>query len=109
MPSSFDKTKKNNSGKKSSRSSTSSSGTSKSAGAIVPSGYLLTCDPQVREFIKHMNEGKNVDKKFILEELDSTHLLIHGSARNEINTKVDEWMDENVFTNINSVGENLET
>jgi len=42
----------------------------------------------------HLNDKKSADKKFILEDLDATHLLIKGDVRDEITRKVDEWMDE---------------
>ena len=58
------------------------------------SGYLLTCDPPMKQFIMHLNDKKSADKKFILEDLDATHLLIKGEVRDEITRKVDEWMDE---------------
>ena len=72
-------------------------------------GYLLTCDPSAKQFIKHLNETKRVDKKFIVEDLDATHLLIKGDAREEVLSKVEEWMDANVFTSVERVGENLDT
>lgn len=41
----------------------------------------------------HLNDQKKSDKKFIIEDLDATHLLIRGDARDEITKRVDEWMD----------------
>jgi hypothetical protein len=41
-----------------------------------------------------LNDTKIADKKFILEDLDATHLLIKGEVREEITRKVEEWMDE---------------
>lgn len=61
------------------------------------SGFLLTCDPSAKQFILHLNDTKIADKKFILEDLDATHLLIKGEVREEINRKVEEWMDEVSF------------
>mmetsp|Transcript_25933 Transcript_25933/g.62274 ORF Transcript_25933/g.62274 Transcript_25933/m.62274 type:complete len:104 (-) Transcript_25933:315-626(-) len=78
-------------------------------GASRSSGFLLTCDPPAKQFIIHLNDQKIADKKFIIEDLDSTHLLIKGDARDEISRKVDRWMDENVFSSIERVGENLDT
>jgi len=63
----------------------------------------------MKQFIMHLNDKKSADKKFILEDLDATHLLIKGDVRDEITRKVDEWMDENVFSTIERVGENLDT
>ena len=65
-----------------------------STGVTSPSGYLLTCDPPMKQFIINLNDKKSADKKFILEDLDATHLLIKGDVRDEITRKVDEWMDE---------------
>ncbi|CAJ1940487.1 unnamed protein product [Cylindrotheca closterium] len=71
-------------------------------------GYLISCDVPTKEYIKHLNELKPVDKKFILEDLDSRHLLIKRKARDEIERKVEAWMDENVFSAVERVGENLD-
>eukprot|EP00970_Alexandrium_tamarense_P014051 scaffold3855_cov199-Alexandrium_tamarense.AAC.5 len=80
-----------------------------SSSSIRSSGYLLTCDPPMKQFIIHLNDVKIADKKFIIEDLDATHLLIKGEVRDEIKRKVEAWMDENVFSNIERVGENLDT
>ncbi len=56
-------------------------------------GYLLTCDPPTKHFVMHLNDQKKSDKKFIIEDLDATHLLIRGEAKDEITKRVDEWMD----------------
>lgn len=76
---------------------------------IPSSGYLLTCDAPTKQFIKLLDESKSTDKKFILEDIDPTHLLVKDKARGEIMRKVEEWMDKNVFTNVERVGENFET
>ena len=57
-------------------------------------GYLISCDIPTKQFIQHLNELKPVDKKFILEDLDATHLLVKKKAREEIERKVEAWMDE---------------
>jgi hypothetical protein len=41
-----------------------------------------------------MNDTNPVDKKFIIKDLDATHLLVEHKAVAEITRKVDEWMDE---------------
>ena len=48
----------------------------------------------MKQFIIHLNDKKIAGKKFIIEDLDATHLLIKGEAREEIKRKVEEWMDE---------------
>ena len=39
-------------------------------------GYLISCDIPTRQYIRYLNKEKAIDKKFILEDLDDTHLLI---------------------------------
>lgn len=63
----------------------------------------------MKQFIIHLNDQKIADKKFIIEDLDATHLLIRGEMKDEIMRKVEEWMDENVFSSVERVGENLDT
>jgi TFIIH basal transcription factor complex TTD-A subunit len=67
---------------------------SNQSGVTTASGLLLTCDPPMKQFIMHLNDKKSADKKFIIEDVDATHLLIKGEVRDEISRKVDEWMDE---------------
>jgi TFIIH basal transcription factor complex TTD-A subunit len=62
---------------------------------VLPSsGFLVTCDPPTKQYIKFLDKAKSADKKFILEDLDATHLLIDGKAKDEILRKVEAWMDE---------------
>jgi len=56
----------------------------------------------------HLNEAKPVEKKFVLQDLDATHLLIKSKAREEILSKVERWMDENVFSSVEKVGEDFD-
>mmetsp|Transcript_20406 Transcript_20406/g.29514 ORF Transcript_20406/g.29514 Transcript_20406/m.29514 type:complete len:98 (+) Transcript_20406:85-378(+) len=73
-----------------------------------PTGYLITCDVPTTQFIVYLNDLKPIDKKFIIEELDPTHLLVKERARAEIMRKVEEWMDSNVFSAVEKVGEDLD-
>lgn len=72
-------------------------------------GYLISCDVPTKQYIQYLNQLKPVDKKFILQDLDATHLLVKAKARDEITKKVNEWMDENVFSSVEKVGEDLDT
>jgi TFIIH basal transcription factor complex TTD-A subunit len=89
---------KKKSDKKSSSSPTAkaSSGNSPKKQKDLPpcAGYLISCDVPTKQYIQYLNELKPVDKKFILEDLDSTHLLVKKKAREEIERKVEAWMDE---------------
>jgi len=90
----------------SSRIKTTSFNQKSAAAAALPSaGLLLTCDPPVKQYIKRLDDLKSNDKKFVIEDLDETHLLVQEKARDEINRKVEDWMNENVWTNIEAKGE----
>ncbi|KAK9791174.1 hypothetical protein WJX73_007099 [Symbiochloris irregularis] len=39
-------------------------------------GELLTCDVPTREFIISLNASRSQDSKFLLEDLDDTHLFV---------------------------------
>ena len=65
-----------------------------SSAALPSAGYLLNCDAPTKQYIKSLNETKTNDKKFIIEDLDPTHLLVRERAREEIFRKVEEWMDK---------------
>lgn len=90
------------------QTSTKSSPTSKKqpANDLPEALYLITCDIPTKQYILYLNEIKS--KKFIAEELDDTHLLIAVSAKAEIEQAIDTWMDENVFSAIEKVGEDLD-
>jgi TFIIH basal transcription factor complex TTD-A subunit len=95
--------------KKSSPTSSKGGSPSKKNKDLPPSaGYLISCDVPTKQYIQHLNELKPVDKKFILEDLDATHLLVKKKVREEIERKVEAWMDENVFSAVERVGEDLD-
>lgn len=71
-------------------------------------GYLISCDVPTKQFIQYLDELKPVDKKFIIQVLDSTHLLVKLSCKEEIEKKVEDWLDENIFSAIEKVGEDLD-
>jgi TFIIH basal transcription factor complex TTD-A subunit len=73
-----------------------------------PAGYLISCDVPLKQFIQYLNELKPVDKRFILQDLDATHLLINSKYKEEILKKVEEWEDSNIFSAVERVGEDFD-
>lgn len=71
-------------------------------------GYLISCDIPTKQYIQYLNELKPVDKKFILQDLDATHLLIESKAREEVERKIEDWLDENIFSAVEKVGEDFD-
>lgn len=74
----------------------------------VSAGYLVSCDVPTKQFIQLLNDIKPIDKRFILKDLDSTHFLIEHKARQEILREVEKWQSSNVFSSLETVGENLD-
>jgi TFIIH basal transcription factor complex TTD-A subunit len=73
----------------------SSSKTNKQSKDVPSSaGYLISCDVPTKQYIQHLDELKPLEKRFIIEDLDATHLLVKKKAKDEIMRKVDGWMDE---------------
>jgi hypothetical protein len=72
--------------------------------------YLISCDIPTKQYILYLNEQimGGPDKKFIIQDLDATHVLIKPSARAEIERKLDLWLDENIFSAIEKVGEDFD-
>eukprot|EP00542_Grammatophora_oceanica_P001652 CAMPEP_0194062590 /NCGR_PEP_ID=MMETSP0009_2-20130614/77944_1 /TAXON_ID=210454 /ORGANISM="Grammatophora oceanica, Strain CCMP 410" /LENGTH=101 /DNA_ID=CAMNT_0038714379 /DNA_START=48 /DNA_END=356 /DNA_ORIENTATION=- len=82
-----------------------------SSNALRPTGLLLTCaDVPTKQYIMYLNDKKPVDKKFVLQDLDATHILIKNNtrSRNEIVEKLEKFMDSNVFSAVEKVGEDLD-
>ena len=71
-------------------------------------GFLVSCDVPTKQFIQHLNDGKPQDKRFILQDLDATHLLVKSRAKAEILREVERWQNSNVFSAVEAVGENLD-
>jgi TFIIH basal transcription factor complex TTD-A subunit len=90
------------------KGSTPSSAASSNDDLPEPAGYLISTDVPTAQFIKHHNELKPVDKKFILQDLDSTHMLIREDAKPEVTRKIEAWLDENVWSSVERVGEDLD-
>ena len=71
-------------------------------------GYLIACDIPTKQYIQYLNDKKSMDKKFILQDLDATHVLVKVEARNDIEREIKVWLDENVYSAIEKVGEDLD-
>lgn len=56
-------------------------------------GLLVECDPQMREFLLHLDETNALGSKFVIEKLDSTHLFIEKSILDRLVSEIDDLMD----------------
>jgi hypothetical protein len=82
--------------------------TTTAATDLPTAGYLISCDVPTKQYIQHLNDKKSMDKKFILHDLDSKHVFVKLQARDEIEREVKDWLDENVYSAIEKVGEDLD-
>ena len=54
-------------------------------------------DAVLKQFLLHLDETLAFGKKFVLEDLDETHLFISSDIVNTLKEKVWELMDNNSF------------
>ncbi|KXJ20514.1 General transcription factor IIH subunit 5 [Exaiptasia diaphana] len=60
-------------------------------------GVLIECDPAVKQFLLFMDENNVLKQKFIIEDLDETHLFVSADIVPVLQEKVWELMDNNSF------------
>ncbi|KAG8175512.1 hypothetical protein JTE90_009146 [Oedothorax gibbosus] len=59
----------------------------------VMKGILVECDPSMKQFLLHLDETNAFKKKFIIEDLDETHLFIAADMLEVLQTRIDDLMD----------------
>lgn len=68
---------------------------------LIQTGIVVTCDPQMKQFLLHLDDTKALGQKFVLQDLDSTHLLISADVINVLKNKIDDLMDQFSFIEVN--------
>ncbi|XP_044016033.1 general transcription factor IIH subunit 5 [Aphidius gifuensis] len=63
----------------------------------VRKGILVECDPAMKQFLLYLDDTEKLGRKFILQDLDETHLFISVDILEELEAKVDELMDRMSF------------
>ncbi|CDW54201.1 Putative transcription factor tfiih complex subun it tfb5 [Trichuris trichiura] len=59
----------------------------------VTKGVLVTCDPAMKQFLLHLDETIALGFKFILKDLDDTHVFISADSVNTLSQKIDTLME----------------
>lgn len=67
----------------------------------IQTGIVVTCDPQMKQFLLHLDDTKALGQKFVLQDLDSTHLLISADIIELLKSKIDDLMDQFSFIEVN--------
>lgn len=61
-------------------------------------GVLLECDIAMKQFILSMNEERPQSERFIIYDLDDTHLMVQPHVVDELQARIREFQDKNTFT-----------
>jgi TFIIH basal transcription factor complex TTD-A subunit len=54
----------------------------------------LKSDSSMRQFLLYLDENRAIGEKFVIEELDDTHLFVDLQLVEKLKEKIDELMDK---------------
>uniref|UniRef100_A0A8B9EXW1 General transcription and DNA repair factor IIH subunit TFB5 n=1 Tax=Anser cygnoides TaxID=8845 RepID=A0A8B9EXW1_ANSCY len=57
----------------------------------------LYSDPAMKQFLLYLDESNALGKKFIIQDLDETHVFVLAELVNFLQERVGELMDQNSF------------
>ena len=60
----------------------------------VSKGIMVECDPAMKQFLLHLDEKFILWSKFIIQDLDETHLFIAPEVLDMLKSQIDELMDK---------------
>ncbi|XP_032820148.1 general transcription factor IIH subunit 5 [Petromyzon marinus] len=60
-------------------------------------GVIVACDPPMKQFLLFLDETNALGKKFVIHDLDETHLFIASEVVPILQERVGELMDQNSF------------
>ncbi|XP_044738120.1 general transcription factor IIH subunit 5 [Chrysoperla carnea] len=63
----------------------------------VMKGVLVQCDQAMKQFLLHLDETLKLGKRFIIQDLDETHLFIAAEVIETLQAKIDDLMDQISF------------
>ncbi|XP_030172554.1 general transcription factor IIH subunit 5 isoform X1 [Prionailurus viverrinus] len=56
------------------------------------------CDPAMKQFLLYLDESNALGKKFIIQDIDDTHVFVIAELVNVLQERVGELMDQNAFS-----------
>lgn len=59
--------------------------------------FYLYSDPAMKQFLLYLDES-NARKKFIIQDIDDTHVFVIAELVNVLQERVGELMDQNAFS-----------
>ncbi|XP_055386533.1 general transcription factor IIH subunit 5 [Condylostylus longicornis] len=63
----------------------------------VMKGVIVECDPAMKQFLIHLDETLALGRKFIIQDLDESHLFISTDIVETLQGKIDDLMDKISF------------
>lgn len=63
----------------------------------VMKGILVECDPAMKQFLLHLDESEAFGRKFVIQDLDETHLFISSEILPVLQDRIDDLMDKLSF------------
>ncbi len=60
----------------------------------VTKGVLIECDPAMKQFLLHLDEKLILGTKFVVQDLDETHLFVAPEMVDRLKDRIDELMDQ---------------
>jgi len=67
----------------------------------VQKGVLVECDPQMKQFLLHLDETQALGTRFIIQDLDANHLFISSDIIDKLKNSIDDLMDQISFIDVN--------
>ena len=61
-------------------------------------GTLLECDIPVKVFILHLNDEQLPSERFVIQDLDETHLLVQPDKVDMVNGEVARFLQKSQYT-----------
>nr|XP_044990701.1 general transcription factor IIH subunit 5-like [Jaculus jaculus] len=61
-------------------------------------GVLTECDPAMKPFLLYLDESSALGKKFIIQDIDDTHVFVIAELVNVLQERVGELMNQNAFS-----------
>jgi len=60
----------------------------------VTKGVLIECDPAMKQFLLHLDEKLKLGSRFIIQDLDDTHIFISSESVDQLKAQIDDFMDQ---------------
>lgn len=58
----------------------------------------MQCDPAMKQFLLHLDEKNEFGRKFVLQDLDDTHMFIAADIIEILQERIDDLMDKMSFS-----------